>query len=136
MVRGARYLYASVAWAFVAGLVVQVYLIGLGLFGDSSFREVHRNVGYLLQIVPLVVVIAAAVGRVGRTRILAAVGLTVLVIVFPIFPVLRDVPVVAALHPVGALVAFWLAIVVARQASDSLREADPATERSEVPAAG
>ena len=134
MVRGARYLYAGLAWAFVAGVVVQVFFIGLGLFGDSSFREVHRNIGYLLQIVPLLIVVAAAVARAGRTRILWAVALTVLVIVFPIFPVLRDLPVIAALHPVGAMVAFWMAIVVARGASMALSEPDPRVDPTGMPA--
>ena len=55
------------------------------------------------------------------------------VFVVPILATLRDsAPVFAALHPVGAIFAFWLAIVVARGAT-SLRAAVP--EMATAPAA-
>jgi hypothetical protein len=48
------------------------------------------------------------------------------VFIVPILVSLRDsAPVIAALHPVGALLAFWLAIVVARGASELVRSPDP-----------
>jgi hypothetical protein len=50
--------------------------------------------------------------------------------VVPILPLLRDgTPVLAALHPVGAILAFWLAIVVARGAA-SLRGVERAGMRA------
>jgi Family of unknown function (DUF6220) len=138
MIRGARYAYVALAWAFVAALLVQTLFIGLGLFGESDFREVHVSVGWILHLVPVLIVIAAAVARVGRSRLLWTVALLAVVFVFPILPgIAREMgaPVVAALHPVGALLAFWIAIVVARQATSALGEADVADAPTTVPAA-
>ena len=117
MVRGARYAYAVLAWAFVAGLVVQVFFIGLGLFAGSENLALHVNLGWILHLVPILILVAAAVARAGRQQILLAGALAVTVFIVPILVSLRDsAPVAAALHPVGALLAFWLAILVAQNA--------------------
>jgi hypothetical protein len=131
MLKGARIAYVALAWAFVLGMVGQVFVIGLALFADPSYRGLHRDIGYVLSLVPIVILVVAAVARVGRRRLLWTLGLAVVVFVFPIFPVLREsLPFVAALHPVGALVGFWMAIVVARGASAALHESDPAATPS------
>ena len=116
MVRGARYVYLGLAVAFVIGLVVQVFYAGMGVFRASDF-EVHVGLGWLLHLVPILIVAAAAVGRAGRRRILWAAALAATVFVVPILALARaDAPAVAALHPVGAVISFWLAVVVARDA--------------------
>jgi hypothetical protein len=118
MVRSARYAYLALAWAFVAGVSLQVFFIGLGLFVGSENLALHVNFGWLLHLGPLPILVAAAFARAGRTRILQTTALAVLVFFVPILAVLRtDAPLAAALHPVGALLAFWLAIVVARGAT-------------------
>lgn len=122
MVRGARYAYAVLAWAFVAGVVVQVFFIGLGLFAGSENLALHVSLGWILHLVPILILVAAAVARAGRQQILTATALAVTVFIVPIFALLRDsAPVIAALHPVGALLSFWLAILVARGATQLLR---------------
>jgi uncharacterized protein DUF6220 len=122
MVRGARYAYAVLAWAFVAGVVVQVFFIGLGLFAGSENLALHVNLGWILHLVPILILAAAALARAGRRQILLAAALAVTVFIVPIFALLRDsAPVIAALHPVGALLAFWLGIVVARGATQLVR---------------
>jgi hypothetical protein len=56
-----------------------------------------------------------------------AVALAITVWVVPILAAVRaDAPVVAAFHPVGALLAFWLPIVVARGATSPVRSTDTA----------
>ena len=122
MVRGARYAYAVLAWAFVAGVVVQVFLIGLALFAGSENLALHVSLGWILHLMPILLVAAAALARAGRQQILIAAALAVTVFIVPILALLRDsAPVVAALHPVGALLSFWLAILVARDAAQLLR---------------
>jgi hypothetical protein len=122
MVRGARYAYAVLAWAFVAGLVVQVFFIGLGLFAGSENLALHVSLGWILHLVPILILVAAAVARAGRQQILVSAALAVTVFIVPILVSLRDsAPVLAALHPVGALLSFWLAILVARNAAQLLR---------------
>ena len=126
MVRIARYAYAALAWAFVAGVVVQVFLIGAGLFDGAEYRQLHADFGWtVLHLAPLLILVAAPVARAGRTRILQAVTLAITVWVVPILAAVRaDLPVVAAFHPVGALLAFWLATVVARGATGLVRSTD------------
>jgi hypothetical protein len=131
MVGAARYAYLVLAWAFVVGVVLQVFFIGLGLFAGSENIELHVTLGWILHLVPLLVLAAAAAARAGRRRILEATALAAVVFVVPILPSLRDgAPIFAALHPVGAIFSFWLAIVVARGAT-SLRGADSATVAAE-----
>ena len=121
MVGAARYVYLVLAWAFVVGVVVQVFFIGLGLFAGSENVELHVTLGWILHLVPLLILAAAALARAGRRRILEAAALAAVVFVVPILATMRDgTPILAALHPVGAILAFWLAIVVARGAT-SLR---------------
>jgi hypothetical protein len=125
MVRGARYAFVALAWAFVAGVVLQVFFIGLALFADPDNVELHVGLGWILHLWPILVLIAAGVARAGRTRILQATALAVTVFIVPILATLRaDAPVAAALHPVGAIIAFWLAIVVAQGATSLLRAPD------------
>jgi hypothetical protein len=129
MLRGARYAYAVLAWAFVAGVVVQVFFVGLALFAGSENMALHVSLGWILHLMPILVLAAAALARAGRQQILLAAALAVTVFIVPIFALLRDsAPVVAALHPVGALLSFWLAILVARGAAQLLRsEPEPAS---------
>jgi hypothetical protein len=119
--------YVALAWAFAAGLVVQVFFIGLGLFAGSENLALHVNLGWILHLVPILILVAAAVARAGRQQILIAAALAVTVFIVPILVSLREsAPVAAALHPVGALLAFWLAILVARHAARlvSLRDTE------------
>jgi hypothetical protein len=125
MVRGARYAFVVLAWAFVAGVILQVFFIGLGLFVSPRNLELHVSLGWILHLWPILILIAAGVARAGRTRILQATALAVTVFIVPILATLRaDAPVAAALHPVGAIFAFWLTIVVAQSATSLVRATD------------
>ena len=137
MVRGARYAFLVLAWAFLAGVVVQVFFIGLGLFAGSENLELHATFGWILHLFPILILLAAALARAGRTRILQATALAVTVFIVPILATLRaDSPVAAALHPVGALLAFWLAIVAARGATDLARESYDGASADAAPIGG
>lgn len=125
MVRAARFLYAAITLAFVVGILLQVYFIGLGLFSSADFTKIHREFGWILHLVPPFILLAAALARAGRTQIVRAVILAVLIFFVPILAALRaDAPLTAAFHPVGALLAFVLAVVVARRAMSLLRSSD------------
>ena len=114
----ARYAYLLLAWAFVVGVIIQVFLIGLGLFADPDATELHVAFGWIVHLFPILIVVAAAVARAGRRHILQAVALAAIVFVVPLLPSLRDsAPVVAALHPVVATLAFGVAVGVAISAT-------------------
>ena len=127
MVHAARYAFVVLALAFAAGIVLQVYFIGLGLFVGSENLVLHADFGWMLHLAPLLVLVAAALAAAGRRRILQVVALVVVVWIVPILAAVRpDLPMVAAFHPLGALLAFVLSLVVARGSLDLLRDSDPA----------
>ncbi len=113
----ARSVHLVVAWLLVAGLLVQVFLAGLGVFrGPASFAT-HRDFGYLLELLPIVLLIAGLVARLGRRPAILAAGIFLLFILQSVFVVLRSTaPEVAALHPVNGFLIVLLSIVLARDA--------------------
>ena len=134
MVRGARYAYVALAWAFVAGVILQVFFIGLGLFVGRENLALHVNFGWLLHLGPLPVLVAAAFARAGRTQIMQTAALAVLVFFVPILAAVRtDLPFVAAFHPVGAVLGFWLATAVARRATALAGRTDHGDRRHGAP---
>ena len=111
--RLARNAIAIVAWGFVAAVLVQVYLAGIGVFRQDW--ELHRNFGHLLEIVSIVLLILLIVVRGSRLQIGLAALLIVLVVGQNIFIGLRTSnPELAALHPVNAVVILVASIVLAR----------------------
>jgi len=112
-----RSVHLALAWLLVAGLVVQIFLAGLGVFrGPASFAT-HRDFGYLLEALPFFLLILGLIARMGRRPALLAAGIFVLFLLQSIFVVLRSsAPEVAALHPVNGFLITFLAIVLARDA--------------------
>jgi len=108
-----RLVHALAAMVFVVAIVVQVFLAGAALLqlgGDGDFRT-HADFGYTwVGIAAFVVVVTAALARVGRRRIGISVLLLVLYVVQTSLPYAReDIPAIAALHPVNAMFLFGLA---------------------------
>jgi hypothetical protein len=127
----ARYLtiaYAVFAWIFVATLVIQVFLIGLALFDDESFRATHREFGFTwVGLAALVLLIIGLLTRPGRREAGLLVGVFVLYIIQTFLPGAREsYPVVAALHPVVALGLFAMGIQIGRLATARARTGDVA----------
>jgi hypothetical protein len=136
MTRAARYAYLVLAWAFVVGLAVQVFFAGLGIFAGGTKFETHVNFGYLLHLPPILVLVAAALSRAGSRHWQWALGLVAAVFVIPFFVYLRSSsPELAALHPVAAVVASWVAVRVALNSVAAVRQPEPAAEGSPGPAA-
>src|SRR5262245_7660210 len=128
MSRYLRIAFAGVAWLFVAMVLVQVFLIGLGLFGDPAFRQTHREFGYTwVGIVALILLVVPIAARPGRAYLGPVVALFILYIVQTSLPAFREsYPAVAALHPVLALGIFVLGLRIATSATALARET-PAT---------
>jgi len=128
MTQLARYAYVAVIWLYLVGLLTQVYLAGMGLFGATPTLELHRNVGYLVHLLTLLVIITALVARIGRPAIWWVVALTVIGLAQPLLPSMRAVtPWVAALHPLLAVVLVVLAVKLALDGRSMLGAA-PSTE--------
>ena len=121
---GPRLVFAAAAWLFVVAIVIQVFLAGAGLFKLTDFTP-HGYLGWLLPLAPLVLIILGFVAGVGRRTLLLTTGLLVLTSLQPELAAVRhENPVLAAFHPVNALLVFWLAWIVARRGTDLVRAAN------------
>lgn len=112
-----RYLLAATSVLFVVGVVYQVFLAGTGLsqLGGGTMQG-HIDFGYLLSGVPVVPLVLAWPARAGRTTAILCALLLVDAQVQTFLPLARDsAPVVAALHPVNALVLFGLGLLLVRR---------------------
>lgn len=114
MVRAGRYVYVALVWVFLLALALQIFFAGLGLFGSPPDISLHRGFGWLLHLPPLLILIAALVGRVGRPTIWWVLALFLTVAIEPFLPGLRDTaPLLAALHPLNAVVISVITIKLA-----------------------
>jgi hypothetical protein len=117
MARGAWYAYVVLIWLFLAALVAQIFLAGLGLFGAGDM-EPHILVGWFLHLPVALVLLAALLARVGRPTIWWVLALFLMGVVQPFLPGLRgDLPLVAALHPLAAVA---MTLVTSKLALDTL----------------
>ena len=114
--RWARIAYSLVAWLFAIGTIVQVYLAGTSIanLGGSGNFELHRNIGYAIGLLTLLLVVLSLAGRMPLRVIGASALLLVLMAGQSVLVAMKtSTPQVAALHPVNGfllvLVAFWVA---------------------------
>lgn len=113
----ARSAHLAMAWLLVAGLVVQIFLAGLGVFRNAASFVTHRDFGYMLEALPFFLLILGLIARLGRRAALLAAGIFGLFLLQSILVVVRSsAPEVAALHPVNGFLITFLAIVLARDA--------------------
>jgi Family of unknown function (DUF6220) len=112
----ARKIYVWLAWLFVVAVGVQFFLAGLGVLGGESI-EAHRQWGFIvLHLVPILMFIAAIVGRMGRTVLIQTGALFLLVFVQPLFadPEL-DPQWLRSLHVLNALFIFALGALLTQR---------------------
>ncbi len=112
-----RSIHLVVAWLLVAGLLTQIFLAGLGVFRGPENFATHRDFGYTLELLPLVLLVLGLIAGLGRRAALLAAGIFGLFLLQSVFVGLRESnPEVAALHPVNGFLITFLAIVLARDA--------------------
>jgi hypothetical protein len=123
-VRLSRYAYAAVAWLFVLGILTQVYLIGLSLLGGRPSWPIHIELGHSLSILALLMIVLAYAGRLPRPmKPMTWFNLVIYVLLADIVIFMRgSAPLVAALHPVLAVVLFGIAGFLAVRAWPLVRE--------------
>ena len=121
-----------VAWLFVACVVVQVFLAGLGVFDSPTRFITHREFGYTFGWLVFVLLALAIAGRMGRRLIGLSLLLIVLFILQSVFVQVRTTqPMIAALHPVNGFLIGLVGIVLARDGR-RIGAAAAARDRSNV----
>jgi hypothetical membrane protein len=105
-----------VAWLFVACVVVQVFLAGLGVFDSATRFVTHRDFGYLFGWLVFILLALAIAGRMGRRITGLSALLIVLFILQSVFVAVRtSQPAIAALHPLNGFLIGIVGIVLARE---------------------
>jgi len=123
---GRRIAFAVAAWLFLAGVVVQVFLAGIGLFELSDWKW-HVDLGWGLGSAPILLLVLALVARLERRTVLLTAGLALAAVLQPELAAARHTaPLIAAFHPLNAMVVFWLAWLVARRSIEHIRPTAPA----------
>src|SRR3954447_7658521 len=101
--------YHWLALLIAVGIVVQVFLAGLGIFGADSF-EAHETFGGILHGLTILVFLLAIAGRRPGRTIGMGFGLAALgAVQISLVGARDDAPGLAAFHPVLALFALGLA---------------------------
>ncbi|MHB1133979.1 MAG: DUF6220 domain-containing protein [Chloroflexota bacterium] len=123
-----RTAYLVIAWLGVLGILLQVFLVGLSLLGGQPSWDAHIGLGHSYLLLPLLMVILAYVGRLPRPdKRLTWLFFGVYIFLAEIFAIIRGaVPILAALHPVLALVLFALSTLLAWRAWGLARAPSPA----------
>jgi Family of unknown function (DUF6220) len=117
-----RKVFVGLAWLFVLAVAVQFLLAGLGILGGESM-DPHRAWGFLvLHLIPILMFIAAIVGRLGRTVIGLTGALFLLVFLQALFadPEL-DPRWLRSFHVLNALFIFALGYQLARRGTRTIR---------------
>jgi hypothetical protein len=115
--RIARPIHVVVAWLLVAGLLVQVFLAGMGVFDGAPSFATHRDWGYTLTLLPVVLIVTGLVGGFGRAQVVAAAVMLGQFILQSVLVLQRESsPAIAALHPVNGFLILLIAIWLARDA--------------------
>jgi hypothetical protein len=134
--RIARPVHVLVAWLLVVGLLVQVFLAGMGLFDSASMFITHRDFGYTLTLLPFVLIVTSLVGGFGRAEAIAAAVMLGQFILQSILVLQRETsPAIAALHPVNGFLILLVAVWLARDAWRQWRTESDAQDLAVAPGA-
>jgi Family of unknown function (DUF6220) len=112
----AQVAFQVLAWLFVLGVAIQFLLAGLGVLGGEGIGA-HREWGFTaLHLLPILMLIAAVIARMGRLIIGLTVLLFVLVFIQSIFADPDwDPQWVRSLHVLNALFIFMLGYHLAQR---------------------
>ena len=106
------------AWAYVVALGIQVFFAGMFVFVGASSIELHRNMAHVIGLLTGLLLLATFVGRVPERRLVFGVlGLLVLQGMLVHVNQWFGISIVAALHPVNALVLTYASVTLARRST-------------------
>ena len=111
-----RRVFTLLAWIFAGCVVLQVFFAGMAIFTVPIWWRTHTGFIHSFEFLPLLMLIAAFVGSVpARAKWLSLAALALIGVQYALVELARNQPALGALHPVNALLIFWLATTLARQ---------------------
>lgn len=126
-VRWARRGFVLFSGLFAICVVIQVFIAGMAVFVDPANWSLHTAFIHVFELLPLVMLVLAFIGRLTRTLKWLPVGLWVLIMMQYATAEGFSASLVAAIHPVNALVIFWLAVFTTRRVWRCIAEPAGAT---------
>ena len=130
-----RFIYLIAAWLFVVGVMVQVFLAGMVVVSFKMSWANHTVLGHTLSVPVLIMLISMYLGRLPKSmKWLTWLLFGVYILQADVIIFLRlQAPVLAALHPVLALVDFALGLTLAQRARSVISQVEvPAHVLSEL----
>lgn len=102
------FIFKILAWVFLACIVAQVFIAGMATFSDATNWETHKSFIKIFALAPLLMYLLTFVGGIKGRKRWVSLGLFALVVFqFLSIQVFSSAGLIAALHPVVALVLFW-----------------------------
>jgi len=114
-VRWATYCYLGASILLTASVLIQVYIAGMAVFVDPARWSTHVSFGNILPVFLLVLFVLAFVGRLPHIH--KGLPVVIFVLFFVQFGTAhRFGSLVGAIHPVNAVVIFWLSTITVQHA--------------------
>lgn len=112
--RFSKLTFLGLSWILVGCIAAQTFLAGLAVFSDPAHWSKHVSFVHFMEFVPLLMLLFAFIGKLPvQARWLSA---ALFALIFSQYAT-AHAPGAGALHPVIALVLFWVSVVTARRAS-------------------
>jgi hypothetical protein len=119
--RATWYAFLGLAVVFTLCVAVQVFIAGLAVFVTPVHWAQHAAFVHIFEFVPLLMLLVSAVGRLPtRLRWLSAALFALVYAQYFTANIRGLVPLVAALHPVVALVIFWLSLRLVQETRSAM----------------
>ena len=114
-VRWSRYGYLLLAGIFVVCVVVQVFIAGMAVFVDPANWSLHMTFVHVFEFLLIPILVLAFLGQLPRDlKWLPVVFWTLIGLQYATAEGF-SASLVAAIHPVNALVIFWLSVFMTRR---------------------
>ena len=127
MRRIARYIYVGGAWLALASVLVTILMAGVALFVRDVSWDIHREFGWSSGFPLVILILAGVAGWIPRRLVAWLIALALLHTVQTALPtVRRELPLIAAVHPLNATLLAWLSLVHAKKAAQLLLKDKPA----------
>src|SRR5690625_4734 len=102
------------AWIFTVSIVVQTFIAGLAIFTNYSYWTYHTTFVVWFQFIPILMLVLSFTGQFPKLIRWQVSGLFLLIV--PLQYITINIPSLGAIHPVIALVLFWLVLNVIKKA--------------------
>ncbi|MFQ5943651.1 MAG: DUF6220 domain-containing protein [Anaerolineales bacterium] len=129
----ARYIYVGFAWLTLVAVIIPFFIAGMSLFVSRTYWSAHGEIGFSSGFPILGLIIFGLIGWIPRRLTAWLIGMTLLHFVHTALPSVQEAaPMIAAVHPVSALLLVSVTYVHARRATQLLLQPSQEAESTEV----